>query len=225
MTKAVILPAAGLSSRFRESSEIPHKLWLELDEKPLLYWSIKAFADFDQLIVCTQNEFFTPIEKMIRKEFGAMPIKLVLGGETRAHSIYNGVQFLSPEIKQVFIHDAARPLVSTALIKRCLEALMIYEAVIPVCPLRDTLKQIDESKVVQTLDRSKVFAVQTPQAFTRECINQMYAQLPVQEFSDDAQLAESLGISVHTVLGERSNIKVTYQEDYLFVKALMQVKK
>lgn len=144
-------------------------------------------------------------------------IEVVRGGEERVFSVANGVKALAPDISHVLIHDGARPFVTKVLLERVLAALSVYKAIIPVLPSKDTLKVVRDLMVTQTLDRNQIYRIQTPQAFERHMLEKMQEHMLASDhretFTDDASIAEDMGIAVHTVLGCDWNIKLTTPED------------
>lgn len=141
-------------------------------------------------------------------------VVLVLGGSNRAESVLNGLMAVTAE--HVLIHDAARPYLTQALIDELLNELKTNLACIPVVPLKDTIKQIQAHKVIQTLNRTELFAAQTPQAFQTALIYESYLawhQNP-QPVTDDAQVLELYyPTPIKTILGDYQNIKITTSED------------
>lgn len=147
-----------------------------------------------------------------------MPFKFIAGGKSRTESSYFGVRDMSDGI--VLIHDAARPIVSSGLIKRVINCTLTNGAAIPVIPVRDTIKIVDGNKVGKTLNRAQLVSVQTPQGFKTELIKEAlkYTVSHNLEITDDASAVEAIGKQVFTVKGDISNKKLTYTEDLKFIK-------
>jgi len=151
----------------------------------------------------------------------------VVGGATRQESVFNGLRALPDGFQHVLIHDAARPCVSPTLIASVLDALQSHDAVVPAVAVTDTLVRNYESKVDAIIDRVHVAGVQTPQAFRLELIVRAHREARARGFqsSDDGSLVLALGEPVHTVPGERSNIKVTVREDIAMAEAVLTIRK
>ncbi len=152
---------------------------------------------------------------------------VTLGGEQREDSVLLGLKVIPPGVKYVLIHDAARPLVSPRVIERVLKAAMQSGAAIPVVPVKDTLKVVWNNKVVKTLDRSSLRAVQTPQGFLVVSIKKAFKKMAKRAsgLTDDAAVAEAAGIRVRVVDGDGLNFKVTTQEDLRYARELAAKKR
>jgi len=155
-------------------------------------------------------------------------VATVAGGRTRHHSIYNGLKKLK-NIEYVFIHDGVRPLVTGRIMIDLYNMLDSDNniGVIPVLPVKDTLKKIKDGFIEGTLDRKDIVAVQTPQAFPFEKIMEAYSRFEneLEEFTDDAAIYEKAGYKVKTVKGDYRNIKITTNEDLQmceFIKTKMR---
>ena len=147
----------------------------------------------------------------------------VAGGATRARSVAAGLAELPAEAGIVLVHDAARPLASPQLVSRVLEGLAGgADGVVPAVPVADTVKRLDGERVVETLDRSALRAVQTPQAFLAGSLRRAYAQAAggLDTATDCASVLEAAGMLVVTVAGERVNIKVTEPDDLRLAESL-----
>ncbi len=212
MTKskyAVILASGGKGKRFGEN-----KQFFNMSGEPLIIRTLRKFQDdYTQIIVVTSD-----IKKIrfLLLEYKLRCDNIVLSGAQRTDSIRNGLAVLKPEIEYVLVHDGARPNVSLQLIKNICQAVVDLKAVIPIIPVKDTIKEIEGNRVICTPERSKLFAVQTPQAFAKDILLQAYQQKT--PATDDASLVEKLGITVYTVPGEEENIKVTTKADLKLIK-------
>jgi len=210
---AVILLAAGAGKRFGQK-----KQWVKIGKKPLISYSLSAFEInpyIDAIFVGVDKEDFEKAEEIL-KEFAPLKGKKVfIGGKRRQDTVFNGLKTIPEEYKLLGIHDAARPFVSQDLIERVIKTAIEKKAAIPVIPLRDTVKQMHLNKVVRTLQRESLVAVQTPQFFHRDLIIKAYEEGAKKGLyaTDDAAFVEDLGFDVYTVEGEESNFKVTYPED------------
>lgn len=188
--------------------------------------TIRAFAGsglVDEIIVVINRDD----EEQVTEILGKLPwdIKLSYGGSERQESVYSGLRNLSESSGIVLIHDAARPFVDADIIGRCIEGARIYGAACTGIPVRDTIKYIDsEGYVVQTPERSLLWCAQTPQAFRKDIILKAHEHALECGIkgTDDATLAERLGIRVKMVEGSSRNIKITSREDLLLVEALLE---
>ena len=168
---------------------------------------------------------------MLCREIGCkVPHRIANGGETRFHSVRNGLQFLSEEIGNtsrrnekalIAVHDGVRPFVSSEVIAACFDEAEKNGAAIPVMPMIDSLRETDE-KGSHPVDRSRYFAVQTPQVFSSDLLLKAYGQEFSALFTDDASVVEALGEPIRLVTGNRENIKLTTPFDLLVAQALIQ---
>lgn len=219
MKKFVIIVAGGSGSRM--GTEVP-KQFLELCGKPVLMLTMKIFFDFDpesELILVlpeTQHEFW--IELCLKHSF-APPHKIASGGETRFHSVQNGLKLVQEE-GIVFIHDGVRPLVSPETLGRCFEMALKCGNAIPVLPVTESLRKLDGIQNV-SVDRSLYLSVQTPQTFRSEQILESYHQPYEPGFTDDASVAEKAGFPIFMVEGNRENIKITTPADLIIAETFL----
>lgn len=147
---------------------------------------------------------------------GAVP-----GGDRRRDSVASGLEAISDHAGFVLIHDAARPLVTPELVRAVIDRLLVGDVagVVPVVPVRDTLKRVAGEFVVETVDRLDLVAVQTPQGFNLETLRAAHA-VAGGDATDDASMVEAAGGIIATVEGDPANLKVTYPEDLAVAEAL-----
>lgn len=209
---AVIFPAAGSSSRFGTD-----KLRVELAGKPVLRWTLEAFAarcriDIACMVLATSNKGLLDIADdyvgLIRCD----------GGATRAQTVRNAVLAIDASIEWVAIHDAARPLVSQHLIERVFAAARETGAAAPAMPVHLTIKQGGTSlptRVERTVPRQTLWAMQTPQIMRRADLIDAFERcpIPLEQVTDDVQLLELIGKPVALVAGEERNLKLTTAMD------------
>ncbi|ASZ11164.1 2-C-methyl-D-erythritol 4-phosphate cytidylyltransferase [Chitinophaga pendula] len=217
--KIAIIVAGG--SGVRMGSSIP-KQFLELEGRPVLYHTIHAFLQAYpdmEVILVVPAEHFSYVAGILQ-HFPGAPIQVIAGGETRFHSVKNGLaQVREPAV--VFIQDGVRPLLSSALIHRCYEAALAYGNAIPVLEMKDSVRQVD-TRGNRAVDRQQFRIIQTPQTFLSELILAAFA-LPYDPlFTDEATVIERLGHQVHLVEGEEANIKITRPQDLLVAAALLK---
>jgi 2-C-methyl-D-erythritol 4-phosphate cytidylyltransferase len=223
---ALLLVAAGQSKRLK--SPVP-KPFLYLDSKrtmlDLCLAAFKKVRELDYVIIVTRKDYLGRAGQALTKA-GLAGI-VTLGGDQREDSVWQGLQAVPPGINTVLIHDAARPFVSTEVIQRVLNETAKSGAAIPVVPVKDTLKVVAGDKVIKTLDRSILRAVQTPQGFDMGLLKKAFKKLgkKASYMTDDAAIVEALGIRVKVVDGDVINFKVTTPDDLKQARELLARKK
>jgi 2-C-methyl-D-erythritol 4-phosphate cytidylyltransferase/2-C-methyl-D-erythritol 2,4-cyclodiphosphate synthase len=223
MRTAAIVVAAGRGER--AGGMLPKQYRNFLGE-PVLRRTLRALA-LHPAIDAVQAVIDPAESDAFRGAVGDLPKCLApaAGGSTRQRSVRAGLEALA-ELKPsiVLVHDAARPLASAALVDRALAAVAATGAAVPVIALRDTVKRVDEfGKVVSTLDRNELRAVQTPQAFFFAPFIEAHrraSKAGLDDFPDDAALAEWAGIAVATFAGEAGNLKLTTADDFARAEAI-----
>lgn len=230
MRKYILIVAGGKGLRM--GGDLP-KQFIPLEGKPVLMHTLEAFHRWDASaeLVLVLPEDHQSYWNMLCREIGCkVPHRIANGGETRFHSVRNGLQFLSEEIGNtsgrnekalIAVHDGVRPFVSSEVIAACFDEAEKNGAAIPVMPMIDSLRETDE-KGSHPVDRSRYFAVQTPQVFDAVLLFRAYAQKFTPLFTDDASVVEALGEPIRLVTGNRENIKLTTPFDLLVAQALIQ---
>ena len=205
MTAVALLVAAGRGERL--GSQGP-KAFVACAGRPLLEWSVAALqacADVERIVVALPPGVIEP-----------PGTEGVQGGEQRSQSVQAALRHAG-DADVVVVHDAARPLLTPQLVQDCLETLAAEDcdAAIAAAPVADTIKEAEGEVVVRTLDRSRLWAVQTPQVFRRDVLERALAAKPeiVAAATDDAWLVERLGGEVRLVPAPRENLKVTTPDD------------
>ena len=221
----LLIPAAGSGRRMGSQR---NKLLLTLLLKPLLSWTLVA-AEASQHItwigIMGQREDFPDFEAIIRDLSLTKPVKLIQGGATRQESVYNGLQALPAESDRVLIHDGARCLVTAELFDRAADALLTCPGLIIAVPVKDTIKVVDEHRIVQeTPERRNLWAAQTPQGFEVQLLKKCHQEGRDQgwEVTDDAALFEKCGLPVQIVEGEETNLKVTTPFDLALAEFILR---
>jgi len=213
---AVILLAAGSSTRMQGVD----KVWADLGGEPVIARSLNAAASLDgvaDVIVVTAASRHDEVQTLAA--LLGVAVRCVEGGARRQDSVAAGIA-AAPEADWYVVHDAARPLAGPALFAAVIEAARTHGAAIPVVPVIDTVKRVDASgAVVETLDRSALRAVQTPQAFAGPLLRRAHAEVRT-DATDDASMVEALGAPVMTVMGSPANLKVTTPADLVLARAL-----
>jgi 2-C-methyl-D-erythritol 4-phosphate cytidylyltransferase len=222
MKKYAIIVAGGTGRRM--GNPIP-KQFLWLNNKPILYYTIKTFLEaFDdlQIILVLPEEYTDMGKEIIDAFFDYSRIQLTSGGETRFHSVQNGLRLVEGE-SIVFVHDAVRCLVSTDLIQRCYEHTLQMGSAVPVIRSRDSVRFLNEEENDnEVLDRDKVVLVQTPQTFHSKILLPAFEIDYKERFTDEATVVEAFGLKVSLVEGEENNIKITRPVDLLIAEALLE---
>ena len=224
---SAIVLAAGKGSRMNSTTK---KQFMEMNGKPVLWYSLFAFENYgvDQIILVTGKEDVEYCRKEIVGKYGFTKVTdIVEGGKERYQSVYNGLKKVTGDI--VMIHDGARPLVSGAIIDRCVKGTLEYGACVAGVPVKDTIKILDENKIVtETPDRNCLWITQTPQSFTYELVKNAYDKMQKSNsgnVTDDAMVVERFSDhKIRFVEGEYSNIKVTTPED-IFIAEMLLIRK
>lgn len=148
-------------------------------------------------------------------------VRMVLGGDERQKSVRNGLALV--DTQHVVVHDAARPFATVHLVDSVVGALKGAHGAAPAVPVADTLKEVRDGRVIRTVERSSLWAIQTPQAFLTDALKNVHDKARVDGFvgTDDAQLVERYGGVVKIVEGTRDNIKLTYPEDWRVAEAMI----
>lgn len=220
MKRYAIIVAGGRGTRM--GSELP-KQFLRLAGKPILAHTLDNFYRFDptiELVVvlpASQQAYW----KALCQEFHIdIPHRIASGGETRFHSVHNGLALL-PDEGLVAIHDGVRPLVAHTVIERCFAAAQQYGGAIPALPLTDSLRQLGPDGSSLAVDRSRFVTVQTPQTFRCREIKEAYDQPYRETFTDDASVYEAAGYAPRLVEGNRENLKITLPIDLALAEILL----
>jgi 2-C-methyl-D-erythritol 4-phosphate cytidylyltransferase len=226
-TSAAIIVAAGTSRRMQGLD----KLWIPLAGRITLAYTIDVFQTsplIDIIILVTSAARLEPAAILSKQEGWHKIAAVVAGGARRQDSVRIGLDTLArikPDTRWVIIHDAARPLVTPALLETGLEVAYKHQAAIAAVPVKDTIKEVKDGQIHATPDRSCLWTVQTPQVFSFPLIHEAHHSAIAQEnMTDDATLLERLGHPVVIFPGSYSNIKITTQEDILLAEAFIRGK-
>ena len=224
--------AAGSGTRM--GAEVP-KQFLELDGKAILQKTMEVFLNacpgISIITVLPESHMDYWRQYCLDRNF-ICPQVLVKGGITRFHSVRNALDKV-PEGAIVAVHDAVRPLVSEAFVKNMFERAENTPSLIPVLPCVDTMKVLEKKKIRgeevlvtmdgQSIDRSVLYAAQTPQIFHSELLKEAYCQAFDTSFTDDASVVLKNGKNLSYLIGERFNIKITTQDDMVLAKAILSL--
>jgi 2-C-methyl-D-erythritol 4-phosphate cytidylyltransferase len=224
MTSAIIV-AAGKGTRMGPNVD---KTFLEIAGRPVVAHTWKRFADakcIDEIILVVRDGMQPAFQEIAEKFLLKKPFRLVVGGKERQDSVWNGLEAVSPETEIVAIQDAARPCTSEALIEATIAAARETGAAAAAQPMTDTVKESADGKLIErTLDRSRLWSVQTPQTFRLEVIKRALAEVRRQNLSvtDDTAACELIGQPVRLVVSAQPNPKVTRPEDLAYFSVLLQ---
>ncbi len=219
MRKYAVIVAGGKGLRM--NADIP-KQFLCINNLPILMHTLTSFYNFDEtikiILVLPKSQFAYWQELCEKYEF-KIPHTLVQGGETRFHSVKNGLSRVHGN-SLVAIHDGVRPFVSNETIHRCYLLAEFKGSAIPTIDSVDSLRYIDENGN-KSVDRAKYKLVQTPQVFQNELLQKAYEQDYNELFTDDASVFESIGGKINITEGNRENIKITTAFDMEVAKAII----
>lgn len=224
MVVSALIPAAGRGERMGGEVKKP---FLLLNDKPIIVHTLSRFQRcdlIDEIIPIVSAEDVDRTWRIVRKYEFTKVTKVVSGGETRQRSVYNGLRTLGEKTDVVVIHDGVRPFVTDEIIRGCVERAFKAGAAIAAVPVKDTIKEVSpEGIVLHTLERSRLWAIQTPQVFRKKLILKAH-ELALErgiEATDDAALVEMMGGKVHVVMGSYENIKITTPEDLILARTLL----
>jgi 2-C-methyl-D-erythritol 4-phosphate cytidylyltransferase len=221
---AVLVPAAGAGVRLGPGGP---KALRELGGEPLLVHAVRrlcAAASIGQVVVSAPAGSLDAVRALLAFLEPVVPVVVVAGGASRQLSVAAALAAADPALDIVLVHDAARALAPPALIERVAAAVRAgCPAVVPVLPVIDTIKQVDGAgRVLGTVDRAVLRAVQTPQGFRRDVLVAAHAAA-TDEHTDDAGLAEKIGVTVHTVDGDEAALKITRPADLRLAELFLRV--
>lgn len=220
---SAVVAAAGSSSRMGGVN----KLLLPLEGVPVLAWTLRALDEahlVDEIVVAAREEDLLAIGDLCRTYGIAKPVKIVCGGETRAVSVLAAAMECREGGAFIAVHDGARPLVEPALIDSVIQLAFRTNAAAPAVAVKDTIKVAAEGKVVSTLDRETLRAIQTPQVFDAALLRASLQAavdggIPI---TDDCSAVERIGKEIYLTDGSYENIKITTPEDLALAAAILQ---
>ena len=221
----VVIVAAGSSTR-TAGAELKQFRWVA--GKPMLLHSVQKFMERDDvaLVVCVlpKSHAGDPPPWLFQCDVDRLLVSV--GGRERGESVLNGLEDMPPEVGIVLVHDAARPLVDSDTIERVVAKAREGVGAVPALPATDTIKEADESgAIVRTPDRTRLFHAQTPQGFPRAMVEEAYLRAKADrvQATDDAALCERIGARVVIVEGSATGMKVTTDEDFARIDALVEL--
>lgn len=221
-----LIPAAGMGRRMGKAVA---KQFLPLGDRPMLAHTLLAFqraAEVDEIIPILSEEDMENCLRDIIEPFHITKVRtLVVGGKERQDSVFNGLEKIEKDTAIVIVHDGVRPFVTLELIREAVEAARRGECVAVGVPLKDTVKEVDAKGVVRhTLERSRLWAIQTPQAFPAKVLKRAYEESYKHQVygTDDAMLVERAGTKVRVIMGSYENIKITTPEDLILAEEILK---
>lgn len=215
MAVGVVIAAAGSGRRMGVEG---NKVFLPLNGQTVIAHSLECFMgmpEVSEIVIVTRDIDQSSMEELARETAGDKPIRIVLGGQERQESVFNGLKSLEPETDWVIIHDGARPHITQELVRKGLAAAKEHQAIGIGVPVKDTIKRVKQGFVRETLPRPELWAMQTPQIFAYDLILDAHRQAERSGLvaTDDCALLESLGHPVYIVEGDYGNTKITTPED------------
>lgn len=220
---AAVVPAAGNASRMQGID----KILTEVGGIPVLARTLTALQDctlIDEIVVVTREDLIVPISNLCAQYGIDKVTKVVKGGSDRAESVSLGLREISRQAELAAIHDGARPFVSQEVLSEVILTAAKTGAAAPAVPVKDTIKQAKNGKVQHTIDRSTLFAVQTPQVFQAGFIAGALQHCREKgiALTDDCSAAEAMGMTVTLTNGSYENIKITTPIDLAMGEAIIQ---
>jgi len=237
MRVSLIIPAAGLGSRFRQSlgpsdktvSARHSKLFYQLDGEPVLLKTLRAFRKIPEIretIVAISPEMRPEVKSWVRS-IKDSKVRWILGGKTRAESVWNALKKTSLQSDWIMVHDGARPLVTPSAIQQVLKAGKDWDGVILARKVVPTIKKVltEDGHIRETVDRSPLYEAETPQLVRREVLLKAYKQIPKAfEATDEAGLLEAVGARVRVVPHSDWNPKLTTATDLVLAEAMIRAR-
>lgn len=214
MTTNAIITAGGNSSRFGNSNKLLEKI----NGIEVIKYTVDAFrySKVDKIIICANISIIDQLKNLFADY---QNVVIIEGGNTRQQSVYNGLKY--EKCDYVLIHDGARPIISTEMINICEEMVKEVKALSVMTKTIDTIKEVEHGKIIRTIDRSKLYNTQTPQAFEYEKILKAHKHFEGKNFTDDAGMLEEMGEEVYVIDGSYRNIKITTQSDIELAKVYL----
>lgn len=222
MKYEIIVLAAGQGKRMKAGR---NKQFLTIQNVPLIIHTLQKFEQdpWCSGIVLVVNKKEVAIFEELLTEYPIQKVQsLTVGGDERQHSVYNGLKSLK-QAQMVLIHDGARPFVQQNTIHELVEKAASDKAAVLAVPVKDTIKRVEQGTVIETVERSSLWAIQTPQAFLFDVVMDAHEKAKTNEYlgTDDASLVEKAGQKVSIVEGNYDNIKLTTPEDLLYAEAIL----
>lgn len=221
-----IIVAGGKSERMGASID---KAFLSLGTKPVVVYSLLAFEkcrDIDEVILVVRKDRIDAARQAVRM-FGCNKVKkVIVGGILRQQSVINGLDEASEDVDVVVVHDGARPCVTSDLISQTVNSAKQHGSGVAAVKITDTVKSVEKGMIISgTIDRTKLWLVQTPQAFKMDLLRKAFAYVEKKKnkVTDEASAVELVSTGVRLVVSSSSNIKITSPDDLILAAALMRL--
>lgn len=222
---AVIICAAGASSRFGGNRK---KAFVNVAGRAVFLRSVEQFADRDDvkqvlLGIASEDEELVSVKWGPNLKF--FNVEVFMGGAERFDTIMNGLELIKDGVERVAVHDACRCCITKEVIDATFAAAAKSGAAVPACPVTATIKQVKDSTIERTVDRTGLYEAQTPQVFAIDLLRKAYENLKHldgSKISDDSQLVEALGHKVSIVEADCTNIKITQKNDIAIAEAILK---
>jgi len=220
MITSAIIPAAGSGLRFGEKKQLK-----EINGIPLIHYTLLPFISsimIDEIIIAVSKDDINIINSVVKTINSTKPMTIVEGSSTRQGSIKNALKAINDQSKCICIHDAVRPFIQKELIEKTISSLKDCDAVIVGNKSTDTLKEVSNNVITNTIDREKIWQVQTPQVFLKNALLSAYSYADKENIigTDDSILLEKAGYEVKIINDRSINFKITTKEDWIVAEAL-----
>ncbi|MDA1478181.1 2-C-methyl-D-erythritol 4-phosphate cytidylyltransferase [Bacillus changyiensis] len=226
MDYQVIIPAAGQGKRMKAGK---NKLFIKAKGTSVIIHTLKVFEHHNAckriILVINENEY-DEFNSLLNEYHFITPIKIVTGGSERQHSVMQGIQAVGKE-GIVLVHDGARPFIKQEHIEQLVKKANETGAAIVAVPVKDTIKRVQDDEITGTIERSSLWAAQTPQAFRLSILMNAHLKAEATGFfgTDDASLVEEAGGKVAIIQGDYQNIKLTTPDDLLVAEAILEAER
>ena len=220
MITSANIPAAGSGLRFGEKKQLK-----EINGIPLIHYTLLPFISsimIDEIIIAVSKDDINIINSVVKTINSTKPMIIVEGSSTRQGSIKNALKEINDQSKCICIHDAVRPFIQKELIEKTISSLKDCDAVIVGNKSTDTLKEVSNNVITNTIDREKIWQVQTPQVFLKNALLSAYSYADKENIigTDDSILLEKAGYEVKIINDRSINFKITTKEDWIVAEAL-----
>ena len=218
-----VIVAGGSGTRM--NAPLPKQFML-LNGKPVMMHTINSFVYSPQkpeIVVVLNEQYFDIWKQLCEEHQFTTPYQLVAGGKTRFESVKNALNIIN-EVSVIAIHDAVRPLITTAIITKAYEQALADGNAVVAVPSKDSVRLQKVNENSQSLNRSEIFLVQTPQTFQSAILKKAYEQEYSEAFTDDASVVERSGVSIHLLTGDPDNFKITFPSDLWMAELLLNKK-
>jgi 2-C-methyl-D-erythritol 4-phosphate cytidylyltransferase len=225
-TVTAIVPAAGVGKRFGGGTNKP---LVNLCDKPLIIWTLQtldALPEIKEIIPVLKEEDMEYAVELFEQHSMPKIKRIAPGGKERQDSVSHGLNLIDDKRCIVLIHDGVRPLIEPSVITNAVKQLTECDGVVVGVPVKDTVKEVVDGDVQQTLKRDVLWAIQTPQIFRYETIYRAYEKAGKESFysTDDSALVERYGGKIKVVMGSYTNIKITTPEDLMIAELFVKMR-